>query len=129
MVRREEPGVVGTMRKCVLVGMGCATLALAACSTSSDKFSTGNFWVQPGKYDFLKCPDLARISVADSAREKELVSLMERANQDAAGPVINFMVYRADLEQVRADLALVGQTARQKGCDNLIPSPQAGPRR
>ena len=51
MVRREEPGVVGTMRKCVLVGMGCATLALAACSTSSDKFSTGNFWVQPGKYD------------------------------------------------------------------------------
>ena len=129
MVRGEEPGVVRTMRKCVLVGMGCATLALAACSTGSDKFSTGNFWVQPGKYDFLKCPDLARISVADSAREKELVSLMERANQDAAGPVINFMVYRADLEQVRADLALLEQTARQKGCDSLVPSSQPGPRR
>jgi hypothetical protein len=32
------------------------------------------------------------------------------------------MVYRSDLEQVRADLALLQETARQKGCDNLVPN-------
>ena len=109
------------MRKLVLfMGMGCTALALGACST--DKIYTGGFWVQPGKYDFLKCPDLARLSIADSAREKELVSLMERANQDAAGPLVNLVVYRSDLEQVRADLVLLQETAHQKGCDNLVPN-------
>lgn len=108
------------MRKSmVFVGLGCAALALGACTTG---VYTGSFWVQPGKYDFLKCPDLARITLADSAREKELVSLMERADKEAAGPLVNLMVYRSDLEQVRADLALLQETARQKGCDNLVPN-------
>jgi hypothetical protein len=108
------------MRKSmVLMGLGCAALALGACTTG---VYTGGFWVQPGKYDFLKCPDLARVTLADSAREKELVSLMERADKEAAGPLVNLMVYRSDLEQVRADLALLQETARQKGCDNLVPN-------
>lgn len=108
------------MRKSMeFVGLGCAALALGACTTG---VYTGSFWVQPGKYDFLKCPDLARITLADSAREKELVSLMERADKEAAGPLVNLMVYRSDLEQVRADLALLQETARQKGCDNLVPN-------
>ncbi len=113
------------MRKMVFVAVGCAALALAACSstgTGFDKVYTGGFWVEPGKYEFLKCPDLASRSVADSAREKELMSLMERANQDTFGPVVNLMVYQSDLEQVRADLALLQQTAREKGCDNLVPT-------
>jgi hypothetical protein len=112
------------MRKRVFVGVGCAALALGACSTSFDKVHTGTFWVQPGKYDFLKCPDLAKRSMADSVRESELVSLMERANQEAIGPFINFTVYASDLEQVRADLALLQRTAREKGCDSLTPMPK-----
>ena len=110
------------MRKFVLAGVGCAALALGACSTSSgfDKVHMGSFWAQPGKYDFLKCPDLATRWVSDSVREKEILSLMERADQEAAGPLINLTVYRADLEQVRADMALLQQTARQKSCDNLV---------
>ena len=115
------------MRKwVVLVSVVCVALALAACSTSTstEKIYSTNFWVQPGKYDFLKCPDLARISMADSAREKELVSLIERANQEAVGPIISLLAYRSDLEQVRADLVLLQQTAREKGCDNLVLPPK-----
>ena len=109
------------MRKLtVFVGVGLAAMALGACAT--DKVYTGGFWAQPGKYDFLKCPDLAKVTLANSAREKELVSLMERADKEAAGPFVNLMVYRSDLEQVRADLALLQETARQKGCDNLVPN-------
>ena len=48
---------------------------------------------------------------------------MERANQDAAmDAVINFAVYRSDLEQVRAQLDLLNRTAREKGCDTLVPT-------
>jgi hypothetical protein len=111
------------MRKLVVVGVGCGALALGACSSIGlDQVYTGGFWVEPGKYQFLKCKDLAERSMGDSAREKELMSLMERANQEAVGPVVNFMVYQSDLEQVRADMALIQQTAREKGCDNLVPT-------
>jgi hypothetical protein len=112
------------MRKFVLAYVGCAALALGACSTSSpvgfDKVYTGGFWVQPGKYEFLKCPDLASRWISDSSQEKQLLSLMERADQEAVGPLVNWTVYRADLEQVRSDMVLLQRTAREKGCDNLV---------
>ena len=110
------------MRKFVLAGMGCAALALGACSTGS--LNTGNFFVQPGKYEFLKCPDLASRWISDSKQEQQLLSLMERADQEAVGPVVNLMVYRSDLEQVRADMALLQRTAQEKGCDNLVQPPR-----
>jgi hypothetical protein len=117
---RRNSGVARAMRRLVVFGVWCAAMALGGCA--NDTLHTGGFWAQPGKYDFLKCPDLARITLTNSTREKELVSLMERADKEAAGPFINLMVYRSDLEQVRADLALLQETARQKGCDNLVPN-------
>jgi hypothetical protein len=113
-------GVVGAMRRLVVFGVWCAALALGGCA--SDALHTGGFWAQPGKYDFLKCPDIAKLMLSTSTRERDLVSLMERADKEAVGPVINLMVYRSDLEQVRADLALLQETSRQKGCDNLVPN-------
>jgi hypothetical protein len=116
-----NPGIGGAMRMFVVAGLGCAALALGGCSSFGvDQVYTGSFWAQPGKYDFLKCPDLAGRWMAGSTREKEILSLMERADQEMAGPLINLTVYRADLEQVRADMDLVQRTARQKGCENLV---------
>ena len=110
-----------------VVGVACAGLALAGCSSTSEH--TSSLWAQPGKYDFLKCPDLAQRSVAASNREKELVSLMERADQDTVGPLVNAMVYSADLKQTRADLELLRQTAREKQCDNLVPGSRGASRK
>jgi hypothetical protein len=114
------------MRSSVMASVGCAALALAGCSSGFD-IHTGNFFVQPGKYQFLKCPDLAQRSVAGSNREKELVGLMERANQGTAGPVVNAMVYSADLQQVRADLQELHATMREKSCDSLVPATKVAP--
>ena len=111
----------------LLAGIGCAALALAGCARGLEDVYSTDLWVEPGKYDFLKCPDLTRISVSTSAREKELVSLMDRANQSAAGPVVNVMVYEADLKQVRAQLTLLERTAREKGCNNLVPDAKGNP--
>ena len=83
----------------------------------------GTVYVSPGKYDLLKCPDLAQRAMAASAREKELTSLMDRANQDVAGPVVNALIYSSDLSTVRAQLALLRKTAAEKHCDNLVGDP------
>jgi hypothetical protein len=97
--------------------------AVAGCATNVDVADT--LFIQPGKYDFLRCQDLAPRAAGRAVRERELLSLMERANQDAAGPVINAMVYAADLEQVRAEQRLLQKTMREKNCDP--PAPQAPP--
>ena len=92
-----------------------------ACSPAlEDVGGIGNLYVAPGRYDLLKCPDLAKRAMEASAREKELVSLMDRANQDATGPVVNAFVYSSDLNTVRAQLALLRKTAAEKNCDNLV---------
>ena len=103
-------------------GKACVGLILAstvaACSTTLE--DAGNLYLAPGKFDFLKCPDLAKRSMEASAREKELTSLMDRANQDPAGPIVNALVYSTDLNTVRAELAQLRKTAAEKNCDNMV---------
>jgi hypothetical protein len=100
---------------------------IGACSPTLEDMGTGgmgNVYVAPGRYDLLKCPDLAKRAMEASAREKELISLMDRANQDAVGPVVNAFVYSSDLSTVRAQLALLRKTAAEKNCDNLVTQPK-----
>jgi hypothetical protein len=108
--------------RALAAALACA--ALASCAGGIGNVYSGSFWVEPGKYEFIKCPDITQRLVGDSDRERRLVSLMERANQDAAGPIVNLMVYRTQLEQVRADIEQLQQTAREKHCDNLVPTPR-----
>lgn len=100
----------------------CGAFLLAvlgsACSTTFDQ--VGSLYVAPGKFVLLRCPDIAARSIADSNREKELVSLMDRANQDPVGPVINTLIYSTDLSTVRAELAELRKTAEEKNCDNVV---------
>jgi len=118
------------------VKMGGALLLavmVSACSTTFEQ--VGSLYVAPGKFTLLRCPDLAAKSIAASNREKELISLMDRANQDVAGPVINTFIYSADLSSVRAELAELKKTAEQKDCNNVVaaarqptaPVPRADP--
>lgn len=99
--------------------IGCAALvALAGCAGGPDD----SFFAQPGKFDFLQCKDIASRTASTSTREKELASLIERANQGAAGPLVSTLVYAADIEQARADLRLLHQAAREKNCDAVTPA-------
>ena len=102
--------------------IACTALALAGCTSGVSGVYTSDFWVQPGKYEFLRCKDLAPRYLGASQRERQLVGLMERAKQDTGGAVIGAMVYSADLEQTRSDIALLQRTMKEKGCDNLVPT-------
>lgn len=101
--------------------LGACLFGTAACSTSIQEQS---LFVAPGKYDFLTCKDIAQREVSATLREKELNSLMDRANQDAAGPLVNALVYSGDLAQVRAEQRLLRRTAIEKKCDEQNPPPQ-----
>ena len=95
--------------------------ALGGCAGGLQGVYSTDFWVEPGKYDFLKCPDLAKRAIDLAESEKVLRGRMERANQDVAGPLINAGVYDVQLKQTHANLELVQRTAREKGCPTTAP--------
>ena len=90
-------------------------LALGGCSVALDD-SSSVFSVAPGKYDFLDCRGLTERSKKAATREAELNDLMERANRDAFGPVINTLVYRDELNTVRADRQALQKASDEKRC-------------
>jgi hypothetical protein len=107
----------------------CGSVLLAAmtsaCATTFEQ--VGSLYVAPGKYILLKCADLAAKSNAASDREKQLVSLMDRANQDVAGPVINTLIYKTDLDTVRAELAEIKKTEKDKNCNDVMAAAKPPP--
>jgi len=94
---------------------------LGGCTGGVQSIYSSGLWVQPGKYDYIKCPDIAKRLEAAMAQQRSVAKLMASADQEAAGPLINLTVYRAQLEQARADEELLRQTAREKKCDLTEP--------
>ena len=103
-----------------LVGALLLSCAVGGCAATTGVSDT--LFVQPGKYHFLRCEDIAKRAAGAAAREKELTELMERANQSAAGPLINVTVYGAEFQQVRADRNLLARTAEEKNCPATSPA-------
>src|SRR5436853_6726127 len=91
------------------------SMACGGCSMALDD-SSGVYAAQPGKYDFLDCPGLLKVRQTQTAREAEITALMERANQGGGGGVVNALVYRDQLNTVRADLQSAQRAADEKAC-------------
>ena len=97
------------------VGLGVMAAVLAGCSTNSD--DVGSLLVQPGKYQFLRCQDLTIQASTWLAREKDLNSLIERANEGGGGSMISAAVYGPELAQARGHIRVIKQTMIEKNCD------------
>jgi hypothetical protein len=100
------------------------TPALLGCAANLD---LGLLYAAPGKYDYLRCEDLPARLASAIAREKQLTDLMNRANQEAGGAVVNVVAYSADLAQVRADQKVLRQAAVDKKCGSIEPKTEAAP--
>lgn len=88
-----------------------AVLALASCSDDP-----GAIWVDPGKYSFYKCDDLARRWKELATREKDLRGLIDRANETSTGAVIGSIAYRSDYEAVLSEEKQLQREAAEKKC-------------
>ena len=110
--------------------LGAAMLlaaALGGCAGVMETF--GDPYIAPGKFRFLRCPDIAARQDTAEARHTELLALMERSG----GGAVNTFVYGPDLNNVEAELRALQQTAAEKNCPANItkapgkPEPGMGP--
>ena len=107
--------------------LGAAILLAAALGGCAGGF--GDPYIAPGKFHFLRCPDIAAHQETADARHKELLALMKRSGVS----VVNTFVYGPDLNNVEAELRALQQAAGEKNCPANIakapgkPEPGMGP--
>ena len=83
----------------------------------------GDPYVEPAKFQYLRCKDIAiRILDAEN-RRVQLQALMDRAANGTGGSAVNLIVYRPEFEQVDAQLRLLRQTAGEKRCSSETTNP------
>jgi hypothetical protein len=91
-----------------------AGTVLAACTSGSDTSFT--FLVDPGKYQYYSCEQIAAELKNWTRREEELKTLMDRADQSAGGSAVGLIAYKADYVVAGEELELLKATARSKKC-------------
>lgn len=87
-------------------------LALGACTSVTAE----NALVDPGKYANYSCADLQRSIVIDKRREARLTNLMAQADGTPGGDFVNFLAYRGEYMEARANLRVASETLRDKRC-------------
>ena len=87
---------------------------LGGCGLLGD--SATSAFVSPGKFEYYNCDQLADFGRANSARERELVELIERAGQGPAGEFVGKVAYRTELMQTRGSLKQVIEVSERKNC-------------
>jgi hypothetical protein len=116
------------------IRLGAAMLLAVALGGCAGVMETvGDPYVAPGKFHFLKCPDLATRLDAAEARHKELLALMERSGNGVGGGAVNMLVYQPDVNNIEAELRALQQAAAEKNCPANVtkapakPEPGMGP--
>lgn len=109
------------LRRCASAAVaGSATVvalatALGGCSTSGVD-SSFTVFADPAKYLYYSCDQINAQLKHWSGREQELRLLMEKAEQGAAGAVVNVIAYKADYVAATEELKLLNKAAREKHC-------------
>ena len=91
--------------------------ALAGCTSAVEG---PLLFSDAGKYQYHNCDQLAAAAKSQMAREQELKTLIEKAEQGAGGIIVSMMAYKTDYVAVEEDLRVIETTARNKNC--LTPS-------
>ena len=91
-----------------------AAVALAGCALNE---GPGQLAVDPGRYEFYHCGDLATRLTVLQARETELRTLMAKAGEGGSGALVGALAYRADYETVLSEEKLLQRTAAEKKCE------------
>jgi hypothetical protein len=87
----------------------------------------GDQVVQPAKFRFLGCKDIAERLKENENRKIELHALMDRAATGIGGTAVNVVVYGPELGQIDGELNLLRRTAGEKRCEAEVMAPAAPP--
>ena len=97
-----------------VAGIALAGAMLAACSSSSE--TSVSLFAEPGKYQYYNCAQIATAMKTYSARQQELKTLMDRADQSAGGAAVGFIAYKAEYVAVNEELESLHAAAHSKSC-------------
>ena len=89
---------------------------LVATSMGCAKAQAQEFFVRPGAYDYLGCPQIASNIRKAAAREQELKILIESASADAFGKFIAVQSYQTDYLKAQGEQKLLAEQAAKKNC-------------
>jgi hypothetical protein len=76
----------------------------------------GGAFVDPGKYEFYSCEQIAANRKALEKRAQELKLLMDKAEKGAGGAVVSVIAYQGEYVAVQDELKVIDATARDKKC-------------
>lgn len=111
----KPPARCRTLRAWVAALLGFGGLALiGGCGSDG----AGAMFVDPARYSFYRCEDLATRRKALITRENELRGLMEKAGESPGGSVIGSFAYRSDYDTVLAEEKLLERNATEKNCSS-----------
>ena len=91
-----------------------AAASLPGCTASDD--TVARFLVAPDQYVLYNCPQLADTAQLNVTRQRELETLMAKANTDSAGRFVSGMAYRPEYAQLRGQMAELRKEAASKHC-------------
>jgi hypothetical protein len=103
----------------VLTGGVLADGVLSGCAPAAMGPLTA--FVDPGKYQYYNCEQLAEPRKRWTEREQELKLLMDKAEHSAGGTFVNVIAYQSDYAVAREELKVIESAARDKNCDKSRP--------
>jgi hypothetical protein len=92
-----------------------AVLALAV-SLSGCAGVPDSALVDPAKFDYYACVDLARVMKANQIRAHELRVLDAKAARDEVGVFVGAVTYTPEYKSLRGEMKLIEEVARRKDC-------------
>jgi hypothetical protein len=98
----------------ILVGFLAGSMLLG-CSSTAD--SPVTIFADPGQYQYFNCEQLAGQRKYWTGREQEIKQLMDKADQNAGGAIVNVLAYKADHVAATEQVKLIEAAARSKNCE------------
>lgn len=99
-------------------------LAMLAAGCAGD--GADQFFVQPGRFDYLGCPEIATATQNTARREQELKILIERAQKEALGVILGEASYRGEYLKAQGELKMLAEVSARKGCTAQSPAATPG---
>jgi hypothetical protein len=97
-----------------VAGLALAGAMLAGCSSSGE--SSLSFFAEPGKYQYHSCAQIAAAMKNYSARQQELKTLMDKADQSPGGAAVGLIAYKAEYVAANEELESLHAAASGKNC-------------
>jgi hypothetical protein len=92
---------------------------LGACASEISNPLMGGAFVDPGKYEFHSCEQIAANRKKVQDRVQELKLLMDKAEKGVGGAVVNVIAYKGEYLAAEDELKVIDATAREKKCKTL----------